>query len=89
MFLVSRNGNNILIWSWNNSYGGMQPSRYFQENIYKIFKGFNMVRVYIYDVLVMNKNDLNDHIKALDTVLQRLSEAGLNVNPENLLFGQT
>ena len=55
----------------------------FQENISELFYGFDMVRVYIYDVLVMTKNNVEDHLKSLDMVLQRLAEAGLKVNEGN------
>ena len=36
----------------------------FQENIYKLFKGFGTVNAYIYAVLVMTKNDFNENINA-------------------------
>ena len=42
-----------------------------------------MVRAYIDDVLIITKNNFEDHIKALDRVPQRLAEAGLKVNAEN------
>ena len=45
----------------------------FQENISELFDSFDMVRAYIDDVLVINKNNFQDHIKALDKVLQRLT----------------
>ena len=54
----------------------------FQENIFKQFDGFDMVRAYIYDVLVITKNDFEDYLKSLDRVLQRIAEAGLKVNAE-------
>ena len=55
----------------------------FQENIPKIFDYLDMVRSYIYDVIIITKNNFEGHIKALYRVLQRLVEAGLNVNTEN------
>ena len=61
----------------------------FQENISEIFEGFDMVCVYIDDVLVINKNNFEDHIKALDRVIQRLAEAGLKVNVGESFFRQT
>ena len=42
----------------------------FQENIYELFDGFDMVRAYI------TKSNFEDHLKALYSVLQRLTEAG-------------
>ena len=41
----------------------------FQEKVFKIFEGFDMVRVYIYVVLETNKNDLKNRLNALDKVL--------------------
>ena len=52
----------------------------FQEKIYELFDGFYMVHVYIDDVLVINKNNYEDHLEALDRVIQRLAEAGFKVN---------
>ena len=48
-----------------------------------------MVRAYIDDVLTKNKNDSEDHIKALDRFLKRLAEAGLKANTEKSFFGRT
>ena len=61
----------------------------FQENIFKQFDGFDMVRAYIYDVLVITKNDFEDYVKSLDRVLQRLEEAGLKVNAEKYFMWWT
>ena len=61
----------------------------FQENLSKLFDGFDMVRAYIDDVLTKNKNDSEDHIKALDRFLKRLAEAGLKANTEKSFFGRT
>ena len=52
----------------------------FQEKIAELFDGFDMVRAYIDDLLVITKNNSEDHLKALDRVLQRLAEPGLKVN---------
>ena len=48
-----------------------------------------MVHAYIDDVLVITKNNFEDHLKALGRVLKRLTEAGLKVNVEKSFFGQT
>ena len=61
----------------------------FQGKISKLFKGFDMVRLYIYYVLVINKNNFKDHLKDLDRVLQILAEAGLEVNALKSLFVKT
>ena len=54
----------------------------FQEKISELFYGFNILRAYIDDILVITKNNIEDHLKALDRVLQRLAEAVLKVNTE-------
>ena len=51
-----------------------------QENISELFDGLDMVRSYIKDVLVRTKDKFENHIKALDRVLQILEEARLKVN---------
>ena len=55
----------------------------FEENISELFDVFDMVRAYIDDKIVITKNNFEDHLKALDKVLQRLAEAKLKVNAEN------
>ena len=52
----------------------------FQEKISKLFDDIDMVRIYIDNILVIIKNNFEDHLKALDRVIQKLMEAGLNVN---------
>ena len=52
----------------------------FQENISKLLEGFNMVRAYIYDLLVITINDFKDHINKLEKLTQRLAESVLKVN---------
>ena len=37
---------------------------------------------YIYDILVITKDNLKDHQKSLDRVIQRLAEAVLKVKAE-------
>ena len=60
-----------------------------QQNISELFDGFDMVRAYIYDILVIAKNIFEDHLKVLDRILQRLAEAGLKVNAEKSFLGRT
>ena len=48
-----------------------------------------MVRAYIDDVLVITKNNFEDHLKALDKFLQILAEAWLKVNAEKSFFRKT
>ena len=48
-----------------------------------------MVGAYIDDVLVITKNNVQDHLKSLDRFLQRLTEVGLKLNQEIIFFGRT
>ena len=61
----------------------------FQEKISELFEGFDNVRAYIDDILVINKGDFADHLQALEKVLQRLAEAGLKVNADKSFFGRS
>ena len=61
----------------------------FQENISAIFDGFDVLRAYIDDVVVITKNNFEDHIKSSDKVLQRLKESGLKVNTVTILWTNT
>ena len=54
----------------------------FQEKISKLFEGFYMVRVYVYDELLVTKNDFKDHLNALEKVLQRLTKVGFKLITE-------
>ena len=53
-----------------------------QENTSKLFEGFVMVHSYIYGVLVITKNKLIYHLKALKKVLHKRSESVLKANKE-------
>ena len=61
----------------------------FKEKISELFDGIDMVSMYVDDILVINKNNIDDHLKYLDKVPQRLTEAGINVNTGNSFFGRT
>ena len=57
--------------------GVCNSNNIFQEKMSELFYGLDMVRAYIDDVLVITKINFEDHLKALDEVLQKLAEAGL------------
>ena len=42
----------------------------FKEKISELFDGFDMAHTYIDDVIVITKNNFEDHLKALDEVLK-------------------
>ena len=54
----------------------------FQEKISELFEGFDTVRAYIDDILVITKNDFMDHLVELEKAQQRLAEAGLKFNAD-------
>ena len=51
-----------------------------QENIQELLERFDMVREYIDYVLVLTKNNIKEHLKELEKVLQIITEVGLKVN---------
>ena len=53
-----------------------------------MFQGFNEVRAYIDNVLVITKENYDTHLVVLERVLQRLEEAGLKVNADKSFFGR-
>mgnify|MGYP003329299580 CR=1 FL=1 len=61
----------------------------FQEKMNDLFAGFEFVRAYIDDLLVISNSTWEDHIKKLDSVLEKLGDAGLKVNAKKSFFGKT
>ena len=57
-----------------------------QEKINELFAGFDYVRAYIDDLLLMTKGSFKEHLKHLDKVLEKLEEAGLKINATKLCF---
>ena len=52
----------------------------------EIFAGFDYVRAYIDDLLVITKGTFEEHLKHLDTVLEKIEMAGLKINAAKLCF---
>ena len=50
--------------------------------------GLEFVRAYIDDLLVISKGNWEDHLDKLETVLERLKQAGLKVNAKKSFFGR-
>ena len=57
------------VWAPKTIYGGFNSPNIFQEYIYKLFKGFNVVHLYIYYLLAINIHNFIDYLKALENVL--------------------
>ena len=58
----------------------------FQEKMNELFHGFEYVRAYIDDLLVISKGTYEDHLTKLREVFTKLREAGLKVNAEKSFF---
>ena len=59
----------------------------FQEKMSHLFQDLEYIREYIDDLLVTTKSTFQDHLAKLDTVFQRLTDAGLKVNAKKSIFG--
>ena len=46
----------------------------FQEKMNEMFRGFDFIRAYIDDVLIINKGDWSDHLEKLELPLQKLKD---------------
>ena len=52
----------------------------FQEKMNKLFAGFEYVRLYIENLLIVTKGSFEDHLQDLDTVLEKLETEVLKTN---------
>ena len=52
----------------------------FQEKMNKLFAGFEYVRAYIENLLIITKGSFDHHLRDLDTVLGKLEMVGLKIN---------
>ena len=60
----------------------------FQEQMSELMYGFDFIRVYLDDLLVISKGDYIDHLSKLEKVFSRLAEAGLRINGKKSFFLQ-
>ena len=60
----------------------------FQEKMSELFAGFDFVRTYIDDLLIISKGSFEDHLSKVDSVLIELEKAGLKVNATKSAFAQ-
>ena len=61
----------------------------FQEKMNELFTGFENVRTYIDDLLILGKSSWEEHVNQLDKVLNKLKSAGLKVNVSKSFFGKS
>ena len=52
----------------------------------ELFAGFDYVRAYIDEILIITKRSFKEHLKQLDTVLEKLETAGLKINAPKSCF---
>ena len=67
-------------------FGLRNAAQTFQRFMDQVLRGLDFVHVYIDDVLIAS-NTLEEHMKHLHAVFNRLSDYGIVVNPEKCEFG--
>jgi RNase H-like domain found in reverse transcriptase/Reverse transcriptase (RNA-dependent DNA polymerase) len=60
----------------------------FQEKMSELMEGLQFVRTYMDDLLVITNGSFDDHLNKLDSVLERVKTAGLNINAGKSFFCQ-
>ena len=53
-----------------------------------MFGGFELIRAYIYDLLIITKGDWSDHLVKLELTLQNIKDNRIKCNIKKSLFGQ-
>jgi len=61
----------------------------FQEKMSSLMATLEFVRTYLDDLLVISKDDFNDHLDKVKEVLKRLRQANLRVNVSKSTFAQS
>ena len=61
----------------------------FQDKMNEMFHGFDFIREYIIDLLLVTKGDWSNHLEKLELIPQKLQDNGLKCNIKKSLFGQT
>ena len=60
----------------------------FQRELSMLFQGMLYVLVYIDDILVITKGSYEQHLQAVEKVLRKLSEAGMQLNIDKSFFAK-
>ena len=58
----------------------------FQQKMNDLFHGFEFIRAYLDDILILTKGDLTDHMQNLELMINKLKEKGLKYNIEKYFF---
>ena len=60
----------------------------FQQKMNDLFHGFEFIRMYIDENLILTTGDWTDHVHSLELNLNKLKEKGLKCNIEKVFFGK-
>ena len=58
----------------------------FQEKMSELMTGLEFARAYLDNLLITSKTDFNEHLDHLEVALNRLAEAGLEINSSKCSF---
>ena len=61
---------------------------FFHAKMMELMESLEYVQAYIYDLLWISRNSLEDHLEKLEEVLRRLHNAGLKVNADAGAYNQ-
>ena len=61
----------------------------FQQKMNDLFHGFELIRAYIDDLLILTKRDCQGWVQKLKLTNNKLKGKGLKCNIERSLFGKT
>jgi hypothetical protein len=67
-------------------FGLRNASQTFQRLLNQVLQGLDFTFAYVDDILIASSSR-DEHLKHVDTVLQRLNEHGIVVNPKKCVFG--
>ena len=67
---------------------GVSPD-IFEEKMSEMFCGFEFIRAYIDDLLIITKVDCSNHLGKLEITLQKHKDNGLKCNIKESSFGKT
>ena len=69
--------------------GASNSPKVFQHKMNDSFQGFEFIRAYIYELLILTKGYWSYHVQKLELTLNKLKESGIKCDIENSFFGKT
>ena len=73
-------------WYKRLTMGVVNSPDIFQQKMNDLFHGFELIRAYIDDLLILTKGYWIDHVQKLELTLNKLKEKGLKCNIEKYFF---